>query len=213
MITYLDRDVGKILELIKTLGLDENTLVIFTSDNGPHDEGGADHTFFKSAGLLRGAKRDLYEGGIRVPFIARWPGHISAATRNNHVAAFWDIMPTLCDIAGAKTPRITDGISMFPTLLGDSTLQQKHDFLYWEFFEQGGKEALLMNPWKCILLNVDKPVAGDTLLFNLLTDPAEQTNVSSQHRDIVAQACRIMQEQHTYSPDFHFKNESVSSRR
>ena len=138
MITYLDKDVGIILDKLKELGIDENTLVIFTSDNGG-DSPGSFYT--ESNQPFRGHKRDLYEGGIRVPFIARWPGKIEPGSQTDHVSAFWDFMPTVCELAGIETPDITDGISYLPAMLGQP--QQKHDHLYFEFHEQGGKQAVI----------------------------------------------------------------------
>ena len=145
MITRLDYYVGEVLNKLKEKGLDENTIVIFTSDNGPHEEGGADPTFFGRDGKLRGLKRQCYEGGIRIPFIVRWPGKVPEGTVNDHQLAFYDLMPTFCDLAGVKNyvKKYTnkkkdmdyfDGISFAPTLLGQEG-QKKHDFLYWEFDE------------------------------------------------------------------------------
>lgn len=207
MISYLDKDVGTIMDKIKELELDENTLVIFTSDNGPHDEGGAKHEFFDSNGALSGKKRDLFEGGIRVPFIARWTNTIQAGTTSDLISAFWDVMPTLCEVVGIIKPKSTDGISFLPTLLGDSS-QERHDYLYWEFFEQGGKQAIRMDNWKCINLNVNKPQESEILLFDLSKDISEQHNVANEHPDVVNHAQMIMKEAHTYSGDFHFANEN-----
>ncbi len=203
MISYLDKDVGIIMDKLREFGLDNNTLVIFTSDNGPHDEGGADHEFFDSNGELRGSKRDLYEGGIRVPFIANWPGTIKPGSTSDHISAFWDVMPTLCDLAGVNHPESCDGISFQPTLLGNPD-QPKHDYLYWEFFEQGGKQAIRMNNWKCIKLDVNTSDEPEVLLFDLENDPSEQFNVAETYPDIVARATTTMDEAHTYSADFQF---------
>lgn len=205
MISYLDTQVGTIMKKLKELGLDQNTLVIFTSDNGPHNEGGADADFFNSNGPLRGVKRDMYEGGIRVPFIARWPGKIKPGTRTDHAAAFWDMIPTFCDIAGIKKPATTDGISFLPTLINKP--QQKHDYFYWEFYEQGGKQAVRLDNWKCIWLNVNEPSKMQIELFDLSKDPGEQNNIAAQHKDIVDNASKLIKEAHVYSPDFHFLNE------
>jgi arylsulfatase A-like enzyme len=207
MISYLDKDVGIIMNKLKAFGLDENTLVIFTSDNGPHNEGGAHHEFFDSNGPLRGSKRDLFEGGIRVPFIARWPNTIKAETTTDHISAFWDVMPTLCDLTGIPEPVTTDGISFLPTLLGNS-VQKKHEYLYWEFFEQGGKQAVRMENWKCIKLNVNKGDKSEILLFDLSKDIGEQDNLAGEHPDLINRAQLIMKEAHTYSSDFHFTDEN-----
>lgn len=176
MITRLDSDIGRIIDQLDTLGLEENTIVLFTSDNGPHREGGNDPDFFNSNGPLRGIKRDLYEGGIRVPLIARWPGVIPAGMVTDHISGFQDILPTLADITDSQdnTPNFIDGISFLPTLLNRTDLQQKHSHLYWEFHEQGGKSAVLQDNWKAIYL------AGKNRLelYNLKSDPAESKDIS-----------------------------------
>lgn len=205
MITLLDTQVGVIMKKLKELGLDENTLVIFSSDNGPHNEGGADAGFFNSNGPLRGAKRDMYEGGIRVPLIARWPNQIKPDTKTDHITAFWDILPTFCDLAGMKNIPSTDGISFIPALT--SKPQPKHDFLYWEFYEQGGKQAVRFDQWKCIWLNVGEPAKTEIQLFDLSKDIEEQNNIAAQHKDIVEKANRLKKNAHVYSPSFHFPNE------
>src|SRR5207247_2037794 len=150
MITRMDTDIGKLMDKLKELKIDEHTIVFFSSDNGPHKEGGVDPKFFESAGPLRGIKRDLYEGGIRVPMIARWPGTIKAGSTNPQVWAFWDFLPTAADLAGIKPPEAIDGISMFPTLLGRK--QKSHAFLYWEFHERGFQQAVRMGDWKAVRL-------------------------------------------------------------
>ena len=206
MISYLDKQVGIIFNELKKHGLDENTLIIFTSDNGPHDEGMARHEFFNSNGPLRGLKRDMYEGGIRVPFIARWTGTIKAGTRSDHVSAFWDVMPTLCELAGIPAPKQIDGISFLPSLKGIDS-QKKHEYLYWEFFEQGGKQAVRMENWKCIKLNVNDPSKEETLLFDIGKDIEEKNNIAKENPDAVKRALQIMSDAHVYSPDFHFAGE------
>jgi len=183
MISRLDRDMGKLLRKLKLLGIDHNTIVFFTSDNGPHREGGADPDFFDSNGPLRGIKRDLYEGGIRVPMIARWPGRIEAGTTTDHVSAFWDIMPTCAVLAGAKAPKDTDGLCMVPTLLGKPSKQKKHKFLYWEFHERGSKQAVRMGRWKAVRFGA----AGKLELYDLEADLGETTNVADEHRDVTAE--------------------------
>ncbi|MCG8649664.1 MAG: arylsulfatase, partial [Pirellulales bacterium] len=147
MIANIDRDLGKLLDKLKELGLDQNTIVFFSSDNGPHQEGGHRMDFFDSNGDLAGKKRDLYEGGIRVPLIVRWPGKIRPGKVSDHVSGFQDIMPTLAGIAGVEAPE-NDGISLLPTLLDKDSEQLKHPHLYWEFKEQGGKQAVLRDNWK-----------------------------------------------------------------
>ncbi len=181
MITRLDTDVGKLLDTLKTLNIDEDTVVFFSSDNGPHKEGGGDPKFFDSSGPLRGIKRDLYEGGIRVPLIVRWPGHIKSRQVNDQPWAFWDVLPTLAEIAGAKPPTNIDGISMLPSLLGRPQTNH-HDFFYWEFHERGFQQAARMGPWKAVRLELGGPLE----LYNLEQDIGEQHNVAADHPDIVA---------------------------
>lgn len=205
MITRLDYYVGEVLKKLKEKGMDENTLVIFSSDNGPHEEGGADPTFFGRDGKLRGLKRQCHEGGIRVPFIARWPKHVPAGEVNDHICAFYDLMPTFCDIAGIKNYEkkyrskekevdYFDGISFAPTLLGKKK-QKQHDFLYWEFNETN-QIAVRMGDWKLIVKK------GTPFLYNLETDIHEDNDVAAQHPDIVEKMKAIIFEQHTPNPYF-----------
>jgi arylsulfatase A-like enzyme len=206
MITYLDKCVGQIITQLDQAGIRNNTLIIFTSDNGPHDEGGADHRFFDSNGPLRGLKRDMFEGGIRVPFIAAWPDHIKPGSTSNEPLAFWDVMPTLAELTGAKSPT-TDGISFLPALLGKGE-QQKHGFLYWEFYEQKGKQAIRMGDWKFIKLNVHQPGEEIKMLFDLASDIAEEHNLADQHPEVVAQCEALITNNHRYSESFHFEWEN-----
>ncbi len=204
MVTLLDKQVGEVLAKLKELGLDKNTLVIFTSDNGPHKEGGADPDYFNSNGIYKGYKRDLYEGGIREPMIAWWPGKIKAGTTSNYVSAFWDMMPTFAEMAGVKPPENIDGISMLPTLLGEKG-QKQHDYLYWEFHELGGRKAIRKGDWKLVSYNVDKPEITTIELYNLKTDPGEENNVAKDHPDIVKQLMQLMASARTQSKVFPFK--------
>jgi arylsulfatase A-like enzyme len=181
MITRLDADVGRLVKRLQELGLDENTIVFFSSDNGPHKEGGADPQFFQSSGLLRGFKRDLTDGGTRVPMIVRWPGKIKAGTVSEQVWAFWDFLPTAADLAGARTPPGLDGFSIVPTLLGKGD-QKQHEFLYWEFHERGSQQAVRMGDWKAIRARLDEPL----VLYNLRTDIGETKNVATKHPEVVA---------------------------
>ena len=192
LITRLDRDVGAVLRKLKDLGLDENTIVFFSSDNGTHKEGGADPRFFKSSGPLRGYKRDLYEGGIRVPMIVRWLGKIRPGTVSEHVWAFWDFLPTAADLATTKTPAGLDGVSVAPVLLGgqqDVGLVPKlnlgtrlaEPFLYWEFHERGFTRAVRMGTWKAVSLDPARPLE----LYDLRTDIGETHNVADKHPDVV----------------------------
>ncbi|MCC6486127.1 MAG: arylsulfatase [Candidatus Hydrogenedentes bacterium] len=186
MITRMDRDVGRVLDKLKELGIDGNTLVFFTSDNGPHMEGGADPEFFDDNGPLRGIKRDLYEGGIRVPMIARWPGQLLPGLTSEHVWTFWDFSPTAAEVAGTKAPEGLDGMSMMQAfrLLGAGGVKRmavQHEYLYWEFHEGGIKQAVRHGDWKAVRLGIDQPLE----LYDLTKDVGETTNVADQHPDIV----------------------------
>jgi arylsulfatase len=208
MVTRLDRTVGKILDLLEELKIDDNTLVVFTSDNGPtHDgAGGSDSIFFVSAGRLRGLKGSVYEGGLRVPFIARWPGRIRGGSTSDLPCYFPDIMPTLLDVAGAKdkTPRGLDGLSMAPTLFGQGEKQPKHDFLYWEFAGYGGQQAVRQGDWKAVRRNLHKGKI-DTELYNLREDEGEQTNVAARHPEVVRRLEEILRREHTPNTVFPIK--------
>jgi arylsulfatase A-like enzyme len=195
MIRNLDRDVGRLLDKLAELGIDERTLVIFTSDNGPHQEGGHQMPFFDSNGPLRGKKRDLYEGGIRVPMIARWPGKIEAGAVSDHLSGFQDMLPTFAELAGIRAPK-TDGISMVPTLMGRPSVQQQHPHLYWEFYEQGGKQAVVKGNWKAVRLNVVQDPEGPVELYDLAADVGEENNVADRHPEIAAEMRTIMQREH-----------------
>jgi len=195
MIDYIDRDTGKILTLLKELDIDDNTVVMFSSDNGPHQEGGHKMAFFDSNGPLRGMKRDLFEGGIRVPFIARWPGHIPSKKVNHHISAFQDIFPTLLELAGIENKHRTDGISMVPVLLKRKG-QRKHDHLYWEFLERGGRVALLKGEWKGIRLNSQKNPNGPLEIYHLEKDIGEETNLALQQKKLTKEFEAIMKREH-----------------
>ncbi len=205
MVTELDDYVGELMAKIKKLGLDKNTIVIFVSDNGPHMEGGADPDYFNSNGPLKGYKRDMYEGGIRTPMLVRWPGKVKPGSRSNHISAFWDVMPTFAEITGAKIPAPVDGISFLPALLGEK--QKDHDYLYWEFHEQGGKMAVRAGKWKAVRLNINKVPQGKTELYDLSADVGEENNIASDRPLIVKKMEEIMKEAHTPSNDFPFSFE------
>ena len=205
MVTRLDKHVGEVLDLLRKKGLDKNTLVIITSDNGPHTEGGADPDYFNTEKLLQGTKRSTHEGGIRVPFIAWWPGQIEAGVVNDHQLAFYDIMPTFCEVAGIDNyverytnPRLEhdwfDGLSFAPTLLGEGE-QKEHDFLYWEFHETN-MMALRMGDWKLVVQN------GNCRLYDLATDLHEDNNLAAQYPDVVAKMKEILLREHTHSDMF-----------
>jgi arylsulfatase A-like enzyme len=181
MITRLDTDVGRILQLLKDSQLDQDTVIFFTSDNGPHREGGVKPEFFRSAGPLRGIKRDLYEGGIRVPMIVRWPGKVPAGRVSAQVWAFWDFLPTAAELAQTKAPQGLDGLSFAPTLLGKPQPQQ-HEFLYWEFHERSFKQAVRTGDWKAVRLAPGQPLE----LYDLQVDTGETENIAAQHPEIIA---------------------------
>ncbi len=185
MITLMDKDIGRLFALLKSLGIDDNTLVVFSSDNGPHKEGGNDPAFFGSSGPLRGIKRDLYEGGIRVPTMARWPGQIKAGTESDHPSAFWDVLPTFAEIAGAQTPDGIDGISFVPAMLGEDAKQKKHEYLYWDFFDM---QALRMGRWKAVRLAQGKPLE----LYDLRKDVGETDNVAGKNPEIVTKIEKLL---------------------
>lgn len=204
MVTVLDDYVGEITAELESLGIAENTIVIFTSDNGPHVEGGHDPEYFQSHGALRGVKRDLYEGGIRVPMIAAWPGKIAAGSESPLVSAFWDILPTMADLTNQPLTQPTDGVSMLPTLLGEGQ-QREHDFLYWEFPAKGGRVAIRKGDWKGVRYNVKKKPDSPLELYDLFSDPGEQNNVASEHSDIVAQLDKLMLESHVQARNPRFR--------
>jgi len=204
MMTRMDRHVGQLLSLLEELGIDDNTIVSFTSDNGPHMEGGHDPKFFDSNGPLRGHKRDLYEGGIRVPFVARWPGKIKPGTKTDLPVAMWDVLPTCLDIAGVEGPADIDGISYLPALLGKMDSQKKHDYLYWAFYERGGKQAVRWGKWKGVRNNVHKNPNSLLELYDLTEDIGETTDIAAQHPDVVAKLESCMQEAYTPSPRWSF---------
>jgi len=199
MISHMDAGIGEIIDLLDELNLGENTLVMFTSDNGPtHGRlGGSDSAFFKSAGPLRGLKGSTYEGGIRVPFIARWPGKIAPGRETDQVAAHWDVLPTICDIARVQTPQSIDGISILPTLLG-SEGQKQHKYLYWEFPAYGMQQAIRVGNWKAVRAGVDR---GDPAfeLYDLSQDIGETTNVAEANPEVVAKLAKFAAAAHTAS--------------
>lgn len=212
MVTYLDDTVGQVLAKLHELGVDDNTLVIFSSDNGAMSEGGWSREIFNSSGPLRGGKRDLYEGGIRVPFIARWPAKIKAGTTSDHVSAFWDFAPTACELAGAEPPPDADGISYAATLRSDAGDQREHDYLYWEFHEQGGKQAVRQGNWKAVrldsLTDPDRPLE----LYDLATDLGETKDVAAEHPEIVAALAAAMNQSHEPSGEYRITPAAASSK-
>jgi arylsulfatase A-like enzyme len=201
MVSRMDATVGKINQLLRELKLDENTIVIFSSDNGPHKEGGADPLFFNSSGGLRGTKRDLYEGGIRVPMIVKWPQVVKAGTVSNQPSAFWDVMPTLAEAAHVKTTSKIDGVSFLPTLKGKNK-GKKHKPFYWEFYEQGGKQAILSDDWKLIKLNVKTPDKAYFELYNIKDDLSEKNNLASTQSAMVKKLSKLLDKQYVLSEKF-----------
>lgn len=199
MITRLDRDIGTLLARLRELGLDEDTIVIFSSDNGPHREGGADPAFFGSSGLLRGFKRSLHEGGVRVPMIVRWPGHVPAGKTSDFVWAFWDFLPTACQLAGVEPPSGIDGLSVVPTLLGKGE-QKQHDTLYWEFNEGGFQQGVRMGDWKAV-----RKLGGPMELYDLRTDLRETNDISARHPDVVARIEAYLRTARTEDPRWPMK--------
>ncbi|MBM3853521.1 MAG: arylsulfatase [Verrucomicrobia bacterium] len=203
MINLLDDQVGEIVAQVRALGPAENTLILFSSDNGPHREGGHDPDVFHSAGGLRGTKRDLYEGGIRVPLIAWWPGTIRPGTTTGHISAFWDLLPTFAELAGAPAPAGLDGLSLVPTLTGRGT-QAQHNYLYWEFHEGGGRLALRQGEWKIVRYDVLKNPDGPVQLFNISRDPAEASDLAAQEPQRAQAMAKLMRSARTDSPVFRF---------
>ncbi len=202
MITRMDCDVGRILDHVRAAGIDEKTLVIFTSDNGPHNEAGHQLARFNPSGPLRGTKRALYEGGIRVPTIAWWPGTVKAGTTSEHMGYFGDWMATAAQLAGAKLPENVDSISFVATLKGEPQKQKKHQFLYWEFYEQGSRQAVRFGDWKAIR----QPMfSGAIELYDLKNDVGETENVAGQNPDLVDTAVRMMNEAHTPHPNWQVR--------
>lgn len=198
MVSRMDADIGKLFAKLKEWGIDEKTLVMFTSDNGHHKEGGNDPEFFDANGPLKGMKRAMYEGGIRVPTLARWPGKIAADSKSDHPSYFGDLMATACELAGVDAPKNVDSISMVPALTGEGE-QKTHDYLYWEFYEQGSKQAVRFGKWKAIR----KPMlTGDIELYNLEDDLGEEDNLASQYPEKIQQAAKLMDEAHVDDPNW-----------
>jgi arylsulfatase A-like enzyme len=195
VITRMDNYIGLIIEELERTDLSHNTILIFTSDNGCDNPG-----FFNGSGVLRGMKRDVYEGGIRVPLIVRWPGKIKAGSVSEHISAFWDFLPTACDIAGISSDVETDGISYLPELLGKS--QPEHEYLYWEFQELGKKQAARKGKWKAVRLDVYENPDASLELYNLETDIGEQANLAEEFPEVVKEMEGIIKEAHVSDPNW-----------
>ncbi|MFR9620109.1 MAG: arylsulfatase [Rikenellaceae bacterium] len=210
MVSRLDRDVQRLMDLLKEKGIDENTIVIFSSDNGTHREGGHLPEYFDSNGPFRGNKRDLYDGGIRTPFIVNWPAQIAPGSVSFHRSAFWDFLPTACDLIGADVPEGVNGISYLPTISGVGK-QKAHDYLYFEFHEQGGKQAVVQGEWKLIRLDVNTPAKTRLELYNTSFDPGEASNVAAQYPEKVAELVKLMDSSRKTNPIFKFAAEKQAA--
>lgn len=201
MVERMDHYVGEVVEKLKVLGLLENTLILFTSDNGAHSEGGADPAFFNSTAGFRGQKRDLYEGGIRVPLIVHWPAVIQQPRTDDHIAAFWDLLPTFTELADAPSARYTDGLSMVPTLTGKGK-QLRHKYLYWEFHESGGRQAVRAGKWKLVKLQVKNTDKTTYELYDLKRDPGEEQNLQNKKKSVYKRLQKYIEEAHLESAIF-----------
>jgi arylsulfatase len=201
MITRMDRTVGRVMDLLRELKLDRDTIVLFASDNGAIDAyAGTDAKFFGSLANFRGMKGSLYEGGIRIPLIVRWPGRVKDGTTSDLPVAFWDLLPTLCDAAQMATPKGLDGVSMLPMLTGRGE-EVRHEFFYWEFPSYGGQQAVRAGTWKIVRQNLTKGLSAFEL-YDLRADPSETKNVAADHSDVVQRLEMIAREQHSPSPVF-----------
>lgn len=211
MVSYLDENIGKLISYLKKEGLYDNTLIIFTSDNGPSTAGGGDSPWFDSGGLFNSkygrGKGFLYEGGIRVPMIASWPSKIKAGTSSDHISAFWDVMPTLCDVVNTKIPEDTDGISFLNTLTNNG-IQNKHDYLYWEFPEYNGQVAVRIGAWKIIWKRIKKG-NKNIELYNLEEDITETNNMADKHPEIVEKLFEIIKKEHSTPEIAQFKIKAI----
>ncbi|MEO7313428.1 MAG: arylsulfatase [Chitinophagaceae bacterium] len=194
MVSRLDKYVGEIVAAVTKKGMLEHTLIIFSSDNGPHKEGGNDPAFFNSSGGFTGIKRDLYEGGIREPFIVSWKGKVKAGSESEHIAAQWDLFPTFLQLSGRPAFSTIDGISFLPELEGKP--QPVHPWLYWEFHESGGKQAVRKGNWKAVRLNVSLLSDSPIELYDLATDKQEKINVAAKYPEVVKEMAALMQQSH-----------------
>lgn len=208
MVTRMDQHVGQVVAKLEELGLTENTMISFTSDNGSHFEGGYKPEYLNSNGTLRGGKRDLYEGGIRVPFLVKWPAVIKPGRTTKHASAFWDFLPTVCEISGEPIPENIQGLSYLPLLKGEE--QKKHEYLYWEFQERGGRVALRKDNWKLVRYDVNKPEKSSTYqLYNLNKDLSEKWNVAKKFPEKVKELRTLLKSARVTSPveKWNFKGE------
>lgn len=203
MVTRLDTYIGQVMAELEKQGILDNTIIIFASDNGPHTEGGGDPDFFNTEKRLRGTKRSLYEGGMRVPFIINWNGHITPGTTNDHLSAFWDILPTFNELLGQQPTwtQTTDGVSMLPTITSNGT-QPEHDYLYWEFHEEGGRQCVRKGAW--VLIRQKISTTPTLELYNVEDDLVESTELSAKYPDKVLELVTIMDSAHVNSTIFNF---------
>lgn len=185
MVSEVDRNVAEIVDLLDSLSIMRNTIIIFSSDNGVHCVGGHDPDYFNSNGIFRGYKRDLYEGGVRTPFIVRWDGHIAPGSETDHISAFWDFLPTVCDLVDLPAPEDINGISYLPTLTGKGR-QCKHDYIYYEFYERGGKQSVMRDGWKLVRLNMSYPEKYKEELYNIDNDISEENNLIDRYPEKAA---------------------------
>jgi len=209
MITRMDTHIGELLDLLEQLGIDENTLVIFDSDNGSMQERLGFTKFFDSNGSLKGGKRELYEGGIRVPMVAWWPGTIEAGQTTDHITAAWDFLPTACDLAGLDAPSPTDGISFLPLLTQQP--QPTHDFLYWEYGSYGGQQAVRMGNWKGIRQQLEDNPTASLEVYNLAEDPSESENIADEHPKIVKKMSDIIKAEHQINDEFLLSIDTITT--
>ena len=198
MVVRLDKYVGEIMNTLKEEGLWENTVLIFTSDNGPHKENGGDPEFFNSNAGLRGIKRDLYEGGIREPFIVFKKGLTKPGTINTTPCILYDMFPTFLEFAGTATRAVLDGRSIIPLFAGSK--DNPHSFFYWELHESGGKQAVRLGDWKGVKLDVSKKGGNPIELYDLKSDPSEKNNVAKDHPDVIKKIAALMAEEHVFNP-------------
>jgi arylsulfatase A-like enzyme len=203
MVTLLDDHVGQIVDKLEELELLDNTVIVFTSDNGPHLEGGADPDYFNSNGPFQGYKRDLLEGGIHVPMILSWPAKVKKGTQTDHISAFWDILPTFSALVNEELKTPVDGISFLPTLLGEGE-QPVHSHLYWEFHEKGGKQAIRKGKWKGIKRDVFK--GNESIqLYDLEEDPGETQDISQDHPEVVKEIKLLMENSRVEDAEWPFE--------
>lgn len=206
MTSRMSKDVGRLVELLRELGIEKNTLVIFSSDNGAHGQFGS-YEFFNTSGPLRDKKRSMFEGGVRTPTFAYWPGKVPAGKVTDHVSSFWDVMPTLSELTGEPIKGETDGISFLPTLLGKDRKQKKHEYLYWEIYEGVPRCAVRYKQWKGVVLDMRKGM--NVLLFDVNDDEGEKKDVAAQHPDVVKKIKKIMAEAHTPNPYYDKDNKPL----